>query len=97
MFLKLSFFYFVAPERNISIISSSEIPKEQTNRVEKAYQSPTSSPGPSRINRVLTPVNQVTPLYKRYLDSAGMIFCYVKLFCISVILKWSPSTVEIMA
>lgn len=93
------FFYFVAPERNISIISNIDIPKEQTNKVEKNYQSPTTSPGPSRINRVLTPVNQVTPLYKRYLDSAGMIFLnYIKLFGISVILKWFPSTVwaEIM-
>lgn len=41
--------------------------------ISKSYNTTTASPGPSRVNRILTPVNQVTPLYKRYMDSAGNI------------------------
>lgn len=78
------FLCFSAPEKTVSVISNVEIPKDKeqlntSSSVTKVCQSPIS-PGPSRINRVLTPVNQVTPLYKRYLDSAGTFLIVLKLY-----------------
>lgn len=72
------FFYsfcFPAPERKISVISNITLQQEQNAKSNDttSCSTPTGSPGPSRINRVLTPVNQVTPIFKRFIDSAGNI------------------------
>lgn len=63
-----------APEKKISDVSKTQALPEQTKTNDsKGSATPTNSPGPSRINRVLTPVNQVTPVFKRFLDSTGIL------------------------
>ncbi|KAG5880916.1 hypothetical protein JTB14_036421 [Gonioctena quinquepunctata] len=61
-----------APERSRSPQEALQPPQKSTSEVTKS-----TTPSSSRMSRVLTPVNHLTPAYKRFLDSAEKPFSQV--------------------